>query len=111
MLKSKQRVMFEADGTTLTAHVCGEIDHHSATLLRRELDDCIERHRPAVLRLDASAVDFMDSSGLGLILGRYATAGDLGTSLSLEDPSEGVRKILDLAGIERLIDIKSGGTI
>lgn len=89
--------------------ILGDIDHHGAKDLRESMDSALFFYRPSRCVINLSRVDFMDSSGLGLILGRYATAGDLGTSLCLEDPSEGVKKILDLAGIERLIDIKSGG--
>ncbi len=106
MLKSKQRVALEQEGTTLRARLCGEIDHHSATTIRRELDDGIDRYRPAVLRLDASAVDFMDSSGLGLIMGRYAHMQRLGGTLILYRPSEQVTRIVRMAGMERIITIE-----
>lgn len=107
MLKSKQRVHFEEDGTTVTARLCGEIDHHSAAFLRRELDDYLERHRPAVLRLDASAVDVMDSSGLGLMMGRYALMQRLGGTLILCHPTEQVLRIVRMAGMERMITIET----
>ena len=107
MLKSKQRVVLEKDGTTLNARLCGEIDHHSAAFIRRELDDGIARYRPSVLRLDASAVDFMDSSGLGLIMGRYATMQRLGGTLILYRPSEQVVRIVRMAGMERMITIET----
>lgn len=106
MLKSKQRVMLEENGETLTARVIGEVDHHSAVMLRRELDEAIENVRPAVLQLDVSAVDFMDSSGLGLIMGRYANMQRVGGTLILYRPSEQVMRIVRMAGMERIITIK-----
>ena len=48
----------------------------------------------------------MDSSGLGLIMGRYATAKEIGADFILYQPSKRVRKILELAGIEKIIEIK-----
>ena len=106
MLKNKQRVVLEAQGEILTAHLCGEIDHHSAVAMRRELDDGIDRYRPQTLRLDASSVDFMDSSGLGLIMGRCAHMKRLGGMLILCRPSAQVMRMIRMAGMERILTIE-----
>ncbi len=99
---------------TLTLTLQGDIDHHSAVTVRAEIDDLLARTRPDCLRLDLSQVEFMDSSGLGLILGRYNTMQRLGGRLILASPSARVEKILTLAGIERLLPIehktKAGGS-
>lgn len=55
----------------LTVWLTGELDHHSARMMREQIDAAVERTRPSVLRLDFSGVGFMDSSGIGLIMGRY----------------------------------------
>lgn len=106
MLKNKQRVVLKAQGEILTACLCGEIDHHSAVAMRRELDDGIDRYRPQTLRLDASSVDFMDSSGLGLIMGRCAHMKRLGGTLILCRPSEQVMRMVRMAGMERILTIE-----
>ena len=49
----------------------GEIDHHSAALIRASIDDVIIQKHPALLTLDFSDVTFLDSSGIGLVMGRY----------------------------------------
>ena len=54
---------------TLTAWLCGEIDHHTARKIREAVDETASRVRPERLILDFSAVQFMDSSGIGLIMG------------------------------------------
>ena len=54
----------------LTARLSGEIDHHAAREMREAIDDTAQKVKPACLRLDFSQVPFMDSSGIGLILGR-----------------------------------------
>lgn len=54
----------------LTARLSGEIDHHSAREMREAIDDTAQKVKPYCLRLDFSQVPFMDSSGIGLILGR-----------------------------------------
>ena len=99
---------FDSDfnGEQLKIKLRGEIDHHSAVSVRSSIDDMIRRFRPSTLVIDMSAVDFMDSSGLGLILGRYTKAVELGILFKVANPSPQIRKILDLAGTERLIKIE-----
>lgn len=98
------------EDATLRFTILGDIDHHGAKDLRESMDSALYFYRPSICVINLSRVEFMDSSGLGLILGRRAGAEELGAELVLEDPSENVMKILNLAGIERLIKIKHGGT-
>lgn len=90
----------------LTAKITCDIDHHRAKHIRQRIDACIFDYRPSSVWLDLSAVDFMDSSGLGLILGRYNTACEVGSDFIIFSPSRSVQKILELAGIERIIKIE-----
>ena len=108
MLKEKQRGCYESDfsGGLLVIRITGEIDHHSAVEMRKGIDGEIFEKKPARLILDLSAVDFMDSSGLGLVLGRYASIQKVGGELVVLNPSERVMKILRLAGAERMIKIE-----
>lgn len=92
-------------GLEVTLH--GDIDHHSAVQLRADLDRLLYAERPKYLRLDLSAVDFMDSSGLGLILGRFNLMQELGGEMILCSPGARVEKILHLAGLERIIAIEN----
>lgn len=98
---------FNPDTACLTVRLCGEIDHHSAVSVRSEIDAMLYHDHPDTLIFDLSEVDFMDSSGLGLIMGRYALISELGGKMLLRAPSERTRKILELAGIERLIKIEN----
>ncbi|MBE6639047.1 MAG: STAS domain-containing protein [Ruminococcaceae bacterium] len=84
----------------------GEIDHHTAKAIREKMDEDIFFHRPKVTVIILGNLDFMDSSGLGLILGRYTKMKDLGGTLILQDPTAEIEKILRLAGVNRLIEIK-----
>ncbi len=96
-----------SSGKTLTVFLEGDIDHHTARQIRSRIDTKVYIQRPDELILDLSRVCFMDSSGLGLILGRYAKAVELGIAFKVANPAPGVRRILDLAGTERLIKIES----
>ena len=95
----------EFTGTVLKIKLRGEIDHHSAVAVRSAIDDMIRTKRPAELIIDMSAVDFMDSSGLGLIMGRYNTIKEIGGTVKVADPSPSIEKIMKLAGLERIIKI------
>lgn len=91
---------------TLRFTLTGEIDHHSSGAVRQKMDEDIFFHRPRVTVIVLRDLDFMDSSGLGLILGRYTKMKDLGGKLILEDPTPAIGKILRLAGVEKLIEIR-----
>ncbi len=90
----------------LTVTLSGEIDHHSAVGVRSDIDSTIYELRPSKTVLDLSAIDFMDSSGLGLIMGRYALMQRIGGELTLKNPNERVVKIFELAGLGRIIKIE-----
>ncbi len=90
----------------LIARISGDIDHHSAPAIREEIDGLLLELKPERLLLDLSETDFMDSSGLGLILGRKRKTEEIGARLVLINPTEGCKKILRLAGMEDQIEMK-----
>lgn len=96
-------------GDTLTVLLAGEIDHHSAAGMRTQIDEAIERYRPAVLRLDFGGVTFMDSSGIGLVMGRYKLISTLGGTVSVVNIPKPLQKVMRLAGLDRLARIENGG--
>lgn len=104
-MKSEDNLKLRYVGTTAIFSVLGEIDHHSAKVIKNAVDAELLVKRPDALVLDLSAVNFMDSSGLGLILGRYQSATKLGIEFSLYEPTEAVMKLLKIAGCDRIINI------
>ena len=92
----------EYSDNLLRIGIAGEIDHHSARGLREKIDGLLFKYRPTRLILDLDGICFMDSSGLGLILGRIETAREIGCSLELTNVGERVMKILSLAGAGRI---------
>lgn len=90
----------------LTAILSGEIDHHSAREIRGEIDETAARVKPKKLILDFSAVQFMDSSGIGLILGRCKLFQMWGGSVEIMNISEKVEKIVSLAGLNQLCIVR-----
>ena len=107
----KRNCMFEATrtGETLCFVLRGEIDHHSAVAIRTEMDEKIMESKPRKTVLDLSGIEFMDSSGLGLIMGRFALMQRLGGELTLRRPNERLMKIFDLAGLWRMVRIEEEG--
>ena len=83
----------------------GEIDHHSAVAVRSAIDEKIYELRPKRMVMDLSRIDFMDSSGLGLIMGRYALIQKLGGEFIVSEPSDRVLRVFELAGLGRIIKI------
>ena len=96
----------EFDGITLKIRLRGEIDHHTAAAVRVSMDELIRSRAPRVLAIDMSAVDFMDSSGLGLIMGRLSLMQSIGGETQILDPSPATERIMGLAGMERMLKIK-----
>ena len=104
-MNEKASFVCDSTGKSLTIYVRGEIDHHSAVTIRNGIDALLFEKRPEKLRLDLSAVGFMDSSGLGLIMGRLSVMKELGGHLLILNPSRETQNILSLAGMERLVPI------
>ena len=102
------KLKFVYENDTLTIKVIGDIDHHSAQGVRSIADGVIFEKRPRLVILDLSAVEFMDSSGLGLILGRYNASEEIGAEFKIYKPARNVQRVLELAGIERIIKIEGG---
>ena len=91
----------EAD-KTLTAFLSGEIDHHTAAGMRQQIDYAVERGSAETLRLDFSGVTFMDSSGVGLVMGRYRLMCSRGGTTRVQNATPPVMRMLKLAGLDRL---------
>ena len=97
---------YEEIGLFLRIKLKGDIDHHSAVAVRSGIDTLLYKTRPRRLYLDLSGVDFMDSSGLGLIMGRYALMKEIGGDVIVAEPTAGVERVLKLAGLERVVRIE-----
>ena len=94
------QVMFTSADDLLAAYLSGEIDHHSAHMLRQQIDAELSARMPARLILDFGGVTFMDSSGIGLILGRARRMQATEGQLVVQQAPESIKKMLDLAHVE-----------
>ncbi len=94
---------FEYSVGILTAKLSGELDHHMASGVRQRIDDEFFAKRPLKLKLDLSGVNFMDSSGLGLIMGRYARAKAADCPFVICGVDDRCLRMLKLSGMDKLI--------
>jgi len=91
----------------LTAFLSGEIDHHHAKEIRETVDYAVREQLPPVVVLDFRRVTFMDSSGIGLIMGRAHLMEEYGGVLEIHNPSPQIRKVLRISGADRLAVLRT----
>ena len=96
---------FDFNDGVLRVAIVGEINHHNAVFVRQEIDEKIQELSSKNLVLDLAEVSFMDSSGLGLVMGRYQLMKDLGGTLTVANPSAEHKKLFKLAGLNKLVKI------
>ena len=101
-VKMKDDVKITEECGILTAYIGCEIDHHTAKPIRERIDRALFEKKPHTLVLDFSGVDFMDSSGLGLIMGRAECAEAVGATVRVEGLSPTLSRLLRIAGLERV---------
>ncbi|MHB1126829.1 MAG: anti-sigma F factor antagonist [Bacillota bacterium] len=90
---------------TLVARVKGELDLVVAERFREELEGHLNSQQARHLVLDLGGVSFIDSSGLGVILGRYKRISQNGGQMAMINVQPQVYRVLELSGITRLIKI------
>ncbi len=95
-------VKFEQKDGVATAFLSGEIDHHSAKQMRQAIDDFVTQNSPKLLILDFGGISFMDSSGIGIVMGRFKLMKSLGGGISIENTSPHIARVMKLAGLDRL---------
>lgn len=98
----KVNVKIKNEGKTLIAFIEGDIDHHTAKDIREYIDNNVESANPNLLKIDFSKVQFMDSSGIGLIMGRYRLMQLLKGKLEVINVPENIKKLIKLSGLTSL---------
>lgn len=94
----------------MVIYLSGEIDHHTAREIREGIDRLIITHRPKTFILDLEGIDFMDSSGLGLVLGRYKKIKETGADMYISNADDRTMRILKMAGVDKLIKCTANST-
>ena len=88
----------------LIVSIDGDLDQMNAQSLREELDGLIDAHRPQRLILDVQNLDFMDSSGIGMVIGRYKRMKRAGGTVAVRGARGPVEKLFALSGLYQILD-------
>ena len=97
---------FEVKGTDLKILLPEEVDHFNAERIRKEADRILQSRNIRRIVFDFSRTQFMDSSGIGLIMGRHRTMEAIGGSVIVRDPPPHIRRVIRLSGMERIAQIQ-----
>lgn len=89
----------------LIVRLSGELDHHTADLVRMQMDEAIQRRQCEHLILSLKDLQFMDSSGLGVILGRYKLIKNKGGKMVVCDVNPPVYRLLEMSGLFKIMPI------
>lgn len=83
-----------------------ELDMHTCKILRNVIDGYIMKYQPVEFKMDLSNVKFMDSSGIGLIMGRYNLIKLMDSKFVITNPSSSIKRILELSNISNEITLR-----
>lgn len=97
-------MLVEKNDQTVTVYLEGELDHCTAQTIRRLLDGCIRDHEIKNMILDMQGLAFMDSSGIGVILGRYKLMREKNGRLLVRNMNRQVEKVFRLSGMNQIIE-------
>ena len=97
------KVKISYKGSTLIAGIIGELDHHSAEYIREKIDSELIKATTKNVIFDFSKVTFMDSSGIGVIMGRFKNVSKLNGKLSVTNVSNQMLRILEMSGLLKVI--------
>lgn len=92
-------------GKVLTLKITEEIDEHTTEKMRRKIDNEITRFLPRKVVFDFSNVTFMDSAGIGMLLGRYKVIRMLGGKLEIININRQIKKLFEMSGILKIIPV------
>ena len=96
---------YEVQENCLTIFLPGELDHHNAEEIRKRSDYLIDQNHIRYVIFDFTDTTFIDSSGIGVIMGRYKRIYMLGGEVCAVHTSERMKKILTMSGVTRIMQI------
>ena len=98
-------VEFKKEDKLLIFKLTEDVDQHTSEKIRRKMDNEIKRYIPRKVIFDFSNISFMDSAGIGMVLGRYKLAKMLDGELEIINVNKSMKKIFDMSGVSRIINI------
>ena len=98
-------ITYSKEDKLLTMKITEEIDHHVAEKIRRRADYEIKRYIPKRVIFDFGNVSFMDSSGIGMVVGRYKLVTMLGGIMQMQNVKPNLERVFSMSGILKIIPI------
>ena len=98
-------VEFNKENGQLTFKLTEDVDQQKIEKVRRKMDNEIKGYSPRKVVFDFSNISFMDSAGIGMVLGRYKLAKMLNGNLEIVNVNKSMKKIFDMSGVSRIINI------
>ena len=105
LYKGRANMKYQVQENCLTVFLPNELDHHNAEEIRKESDHLIEHNHIRYVVFDFQDTNFMDSSGIGVIMGRYKRIYMLGGEVCAVHTNERMRKILTMSGVTKIMQI------
>lgn len=99
------KITYNEKDKLLLMQITEEIDHHTSEKIRTRADFEIQKHIPKKLVMDFEKVSFMDSAGIGMILGRYKMMNMFGGTMNMINVAPSVKKVFEMSGITKIIPI------
>ncbi len=101
----------EIKQNALIVRLKGELDHHTADMVKARMEEAIESGKSLHIILCMKELDFMDSSGLGVILGRYKQVTSKGGKMVVCDVSPAVYRLFEMSGLFKIVSIEKNETL
>lgn len=99
-------VIYDKENKTLRLKITEEIDHCMVEKIRNKADLEIQKYMPKNIVMDLKDVEFMDSAGIGMIIGRYKLAKMIGSTFNICNVNQATKKILEMTGVLKIIPIE-----
>ncbi len=97
------QIFFTIQDRNLIVTIEGEVDHHTSVEIRERVDREYQRRRARNIIFDFSNIQFMDSSGIGVLMGRYRNVMILGGNVALYGVGDQVDRVLSISGIYKIM--------
>ncbi|WP_308415404.1 STAS domain-containing protein [Sporanaerobium hydrogeniformans] len=99
------KIDFLVADRTLVVILQGEVDHHTCVQIRQQVDHEYQKKRARNLVFDLEKVKFMDSAGIGMLMGRYRNVAICGGSIALINVRPETAQLIEISGVNRLMKI------
>lgn len=97
------QIFFETQDRNLIVTIEGEVDHHTSVEIRQRVDREFQKRRARNIIFDFTNIHFMDSSGIGVLMGRYRNVMILGGNVALYGVGDQVDRVLSISGIYKIM--------